>query len=114
MAELVANCPRCGSRHITFDVTAAIPYRIEYGWQNWYEAFGICRHCGRTTIFVLSESVNGNYDYVHKVGLLKVEGALNNYVDVKGTSVKKTRLLSSRPNFFLRKSSQYSEKVLPV
>ncbi|NZA26841.1 DUF4145 domain-containing protein [Luteimonas sp. SJ-92] len=84
MAELVANCPRCGARHITFDVTAAKSYRIEYGWQYWYEAFGICRRCGRTTIFVLSESVNGNYEYVHKVGLLKVEGALNNFVEVKG------------------------------
>ena len=84
MAELVANCPRCGSRHITFDVTAANPFRIEYDWQHWYEAFGICRHCGRATIFVLSESVYENYNYVHKVSLLKVEGALNKYVDVKG------------------------------
>ena len=84
MAELVANCPRCGSQHITFDVTAAKQYRVEYGWQHWYEAFGICRHCGRTTIFVLSESVNTNYNHVHKVGLLKVEVSLNNYVDVKG------------------------------
>ncbi|MCZ4314622.1 DUF4145 domain-containing protein [Comamonadaceae bacterium G21597-S1] len=84
MAELVANCPRCGSRHITLDVCAAQPYRIDYGWQNWYEAFGVCRHCGRTSIFVLSESVNADYKYVHKVGLLKVEGALNKYVEVKG------------------------------
>ena len=84
MAELVANCPRCGSRHITFDVSAAKPYRIDHGWQHWYEAFGICRHCDRTTIFVLSESVDGDHDYVHKVGLLKVEGALNKFVNIKG------------------------------
>jgi hypothetical protein len=36
MPELVANCPRCGSRHITFDVTAAKPYRQDHGWQYWY------------------------------------------------------------------------------
>lgn len=84
MSELVANCPRCGSKHITFDVTAAKIFRISYEWQNWYEAFGICRHCGRSAIFVLSESVNGNYQHVHKVGLLKVDGALNNYVEVEG------------------------------
>lgn len=83
MPELVANCPRCGSRHITFDVTAAKIVHQEHGWQNRYETFCICRHCGRTTIFVLSESVNANYNYVHKVGLLKVEGSLNNYVDVE-------------------------------
>jgi hypothetical protein len=51
---------------------------------HWYEAFGICRHCGRTAIFILSESTSGDYQYVHKVGLLKVDGSLNNYVDVKG------------------------------
>lgn len=84
MSELVANCPRCGSRHITFDVKAANIYRVQYGWQNWYEAFGICRHCERSAIFVLSESANGDYQYVHKVGLLKVEEALNKYVEVKG------------------------------
>jgi hypothetical protein len=84
MAELVANCPRCGARHITFDVLSAKQYRIQYGWQNWYEAFGVCRQCRRTAIFVLSESVNGDYAYVHKVGLLEVPGALNNYVTVEG------------------------------
>lgn len=84
MAELVANCPRCGSRHMTFDVSAAKIFRVEHGWQQWYEAFGVCRHCGRTAVFVLSESVDADYKYVHKTGLLKVEGALNQYVNVKG------------------------------
>jgi len=83
MPELVANCPRCGSRRITFDVSAAEIIRNEYGWKNWYETFGICRHCNRATIFVLSESVNGDYKYVHNVGILGVNGALNNYLDVE-------------------------------
>jgi len=83
MAELVANCPRCASRKITFDVRAANTFRQSYGWQNWYEAFCLCRHCRRTTIFVLSESVDSNYEHVHKVGLLKAEGSLNNYVEVE-------------------------------
>lgn len=83
MSELVANCPRCGSRHITFDVTAVKIIGQEYGWQYWYEAFCICRHCGRTTIFVLSESSSADYNHIHKVGLLKVERALNNYVNVE-------------------------------
>jgi len=91
MAELVADCPRCVSKHITFDVTAATWYRTEYGWQRWYEAFGICRHCRRTTTFVLSESTKGDYEHVHKVGLLKVEGALNTFVDIQGhVSLKDT------------------------
>ena len=103
MAELVANCPRCGARHITFDVTAAKPYRVDYEWQHWYEAFGVCRQCGRTAIFILSESVNGDYQYVHKVGLLRVEGALNRYVDVKGhISLKDSA--STKPPEFLPKA----------
>lgn len=84
MAEIVADCPRCHAHHITFDIKASKNYRVEYGWQRWYEAFGICRRCGRTTIFVLSERSDGNYEHVHEVGLVNVERALNNYVDVKG------------------------------
>lgn len=102
MAELVANCPRCGSQQITFDVPAVKLYRTEYGWQNWYESFSICRNCDRTTVFVLSESTNGNYNYVHKVGLLAAVGSLNNYVDIKGhISLKDTA--SIEPPEFLPK-----------
>lgn len=99
MAELVANCPRCNSNHITFDITAVNIFRVQYGWQQWYEAFGICRHCGRTTVFVLSESVNGDHKYVHKVGLLKVEGALNNFVDVEGHISLKDTASVAPPEF---------------
>lgn len=84
MAELVANCPRCGSRQITFDITAATIIRVDYEWQNWYEAFGICRNCSRTAVFVLSESADADYKHVHRAGLLKVEGTLNRYVNIKG------------------------------
>lgn len=83
MPELVANCPRCGSSKITFDVTAAKTIAQYYGWQYWYETFCICRHCGHATIFVLSESVDSDYDYIHKVGILKVERALNKYLNVE-------------------------------
>jgi len=83
MAELVADCPRCGSRRITFDLTAATIVGIEYDWQYWYETFCICRHCGRGTIFVLSESVDADYQHVHKVGILKLEGAVNRYLNIE-------------------------------
>lgn len=99
MAELVANCPRCGSRHITFDIKAATSYRIDYGWKQWYEAFGICRNCGRTTIFVLSESVNGDYEYVHKTGLLKIDKSLNNFVDIEGHISPKDSAAFAPPEF---------------
>lgn len=85
MAQLVANCPRCGSKKITFDLFAAINTSICYEWQNWYEAFCICRQCLRSTTFVLSESVNGDYKYVHKTGLINIDGAVNRFVTIEGT-----------------------------
>ncbi|ACL06382.1 conserved hypothetical protein [Desulfatibacillum aliphaticivorans] len=84
MAELVNDCPRCGARQITFDITSVIVIAIEYEWQYWYEAFCICRHCNRSSIFVLSESVDGDYKKVHQIGLINLPGAVNRYVDVKG------------------------------
>jgi hypothetical protein len=84
MPELVTDCPRCGSRTMTFDLLTGFPYEVRYGWQNWYEAYAICRRCERGTIFTLSENVNADYKYVHKVGLLKIDGAVNKYLDVEG------------------------------
>ena len=84
MPELVANCPRCGSNHISFDVTQAHIIRVEHDWQNWYETFCICRHCNRATVFLLAESVDGNYQHVHRTGLLNIGVALNRYTDIKG------------------------------
>ncbi len=83
MPELVANCPRCGSQKITFDVTQAHIIGTHDDWQRWYEAFCICRRCFHATTFVLSESSNSNYQHVHQVGLLNLEGAINRYVNIE-------------------------------
>src|SRR4030042_1825604 len=99
MPELVADCPRCGSRRITFDVTAAKTIEIHYDWQKWYEAFCLCRHCGHGTIFVLSESVNSDYKYVHKVGILHIEGALNNYLNVERYVSIKDQITIAPPEY---------------
>ena len=63
MAELVANCPRCGSRSISCDVAAV--YLVgqdtrrnsmgEYVPRRTFEAFAICRQCKRGTTFVIRE-----------------------------------------------------------
>lgn len=84
MATIVGDCPRCDAHKITFDITQAIITRQEYGWQQWYEAFCVCRHCRRASIFVLSESVHADYKYFHEVGLLSFTGAVNKYVDIEG------------------------------
>lgn len=84
MAELVADCPRCGSKKITFDVTQEHFIKRQYSWQYWYEAFAICRHCKRSTTFVLSQNVDSDHDTVHKNGLLKLTSAINRYMNIEG------------------------------
>ncbi len=84
MSELVTDCPRCGAKKITFDLSSAIKTRFEHGWQNWYETFCICRQCSRSSIFVLSESVDGDYKHVHRVGLVEIKGAVNRFVEIHG------------------------------
>ncbi len=99
MAELVADCPRCSSKHITFDVDSAKIFRQEHGWQNWYEAFSTCRNCERSTIFVLAERVGTDYKQVHRTGLLKMTAALNNYTDVRGFVSHKDKSTVAPPQF---------------
>jgi hypothetical protein len=99
MSELVTDCPRCGAKKITFNLISAIKVRIEHGWQIWYEAFCICRQCNRSTVFVLSESVNGDYEYVHQTGLVKIEGAVNRLVDVEGVISLKDKVAYAPPEF---------------
>lgn len=84
MAELVANCPRCGTKKITFDLQAVHIVGQNFGWQNWYEAFCVCRKCLRSTTFILSENVDSDYQHVHNTGLTKITNAVNRYVDIEG------------------------------
>jgi hypothetical protein len=84
MSELVANCPRCGSSKITFDLKASNPSQIKYDWQRWFEAFCICRNCSRSTVFVLSQSAIEDADYIDRTALSRFEGSVNNYMQVEG------------------------------
>lgn len=84
MSELVADCLRCGSNRITFDLVSAITTGIDHGWKKYYETFCICRNCKRSTTFVLSDTLEADHDAVHRTGLVKIEGSVNPYVDIEG------------------------------
>ena len=60
MAILVANCPRCGTRHTNFDVKACITLNSQYDWQHRYECFVVCRSCIRGSVVILKI---GSIDY---------------------------------------------------
>jgi hypothetical protein len=69
---------------MTFDLKAAHKTRVEHGWQQWYEAFSICRRCLRSTTFILSESMNGDHKHVHEHGIMKLTAAVNQWLDIEG------------------------------
>lgn len=83
MADLVADCPRCGSQKITFDLTQEHNIYARHGWQQWFEAFCVCRHCGRSTTFVLSQKNPGTLDN-YQNSPRKVPGAVNAYMSIEG------------------------------
>jgi hypothetical protein len=84
MSELVADCPRCGSKKITFDLIAAHFSHLQYNWQMWYAAFCVCRHCDQTVVYILSQTEIRDSDYIKRNGLPKLEGSANNYFKVEG------------------------------
>ncbi len=99
MAELVANCPRCGANRIKFDMRGVISTHQKHGWQVWYESFCVCRQCLRSTVFILAESADGDYAYVHKKGLLNIDKAVNKYVKIEGYISPKDTLAVETPDF---------------
>lgn len=83
MSLLVADCPRCGARKITFDVEEDHFLYEEFNWRRWYEAFCICRQCRRATIFVLSLKKIEYHDTIGR-GLAGIDGALNPFMAIEG------------------------------
>lgn len=55
MPVLTADCPRCGSKRMTFDVEAANGRGVDrqVDWISIWEVFSVCRECRRATPFVL-------------------------------------------------------------
>jgi len=89
MAELVADCSRCGSKRITFDLIQENLLGMKHGWQQWYEAFCVCRHCRKASIFVLAQAIDPDKGIVHKNGLVKLTGAVNQLMRIEGIVSRK-------------------------
>lgn len=83
MSELVADCPRCGATRITFDLVSETIVGFKHNWQQWYEAFCVCRHCGRSTTFVLAEKGTDESAVISQNGLSKIKGSVNNLVRIE-------------------------------
>ncbi len=102
MSELVANCPRCGAKAMTFDLLGQIPVSIEYNWQHWFEAFCICRKCNKSTTFVLAQKEISDKEEIKK-GLAKFDRAVNQLMRIEGyISLKDTA--STKPPEYIPKN----------
>lgn len=97
MSELVADCPRCRASRITFDLVSQTHVATRYDWQRWYEAFCICRHCGRSTVFVLAEQGIEESRLIRKSGLAQVAGAVNGLVRIESFISLKDRATIEPP-----------------
>ena len=92
MALLVADCPRCKFRHITFDVKAQVYSFTKYKWQKYYEIFCVCRACLRPTIFLVGLKEYGEREVFYKEnGLVNFQDALNRHFEL-------VRFISVRDN----------------
>ena len=84
MTELVSNCPRCGAKRITFDLTAANEIHRRYNWQKRFEVFCVCRNCRQTTIFVIGQKEIRATEHIERLGPAGMDGSANNYFEVEG------------------------------
>lgn len=99
MAQLVADCPRCGSHQMTFDVPASKSATSKDG-SRWHEVFGVCRHCGLTTVFVLSDTDTSSINVTSQPGwIASFGGVLNTLMDVDGFVSVKDAVTTSPPEF---------------
>jgi len=66
--NLVADCPRCGAKKMTFDLFASVP-----GLEPMCEAFCQCRRCFRSTIFLVTNdrAINRSHQHQDLVNALK-------------------------------------------
>ena len=93
MSEYVNNCPRCGSKQITFELLQATPADFRGNdWQFGYEAFCVCRHCRRSTVFYLECSNYNERDNFDKPGkLVAWKGSISPFFKTLGhVSLKDT------------------------
>ncbi|GAC1562524.1 MAG: hypothetical protein NVS2B5_27510 [Beijerinckiaceae bacterium] len=105
MAAMVADCPRCGAKQMTFEVSAAYPvHPRRYSWQYTFEAFSVCGKCHRSTTFIIKALPTPNpragrelepidFDKVSPT----TRASLNDYFEIAGFLSLKDRVSAAPP-----------------
>lgn len=100
MPELVADCPRCDVKKMTFKLESALFVGQSMNWQRHWEAFCICGHCKRSTVFQLDQNAPSDQQVFGKNPLDTIQGVVNSLVDVRGY-VSLTDIAAASPPEFL-------------
>src|SRR5437867_30988 len=80
----VADCPRCGAKHMTFDVEAQVHVSVQYDWLHRFEVFSVCRRCNRPTVFLIAlDEVRLKDDIVKPGAVVRYSSALNQVFKVE-------------------------------
>ncbi len=78
MSMIVADCPRCGAKSHTLDVSAQQHVRQDHQWQNWYEVFGVCRNCGKSSTWLIGlREFNSKEAFYGGRKIVEFQGSLN-------------------------------------
>jgi hypothetical protein len=96
MAELITDCPRCGSKRISFDVRGVNHVDRAYDWQNKYEVFGVCRGCHRGVMFFITQSVV-DHGFDMSGAVMAYKGSLTDVFRVDGPITLKDRDVAPPP-----------------
>lgn len=99
MSELVANCPRCKAKEMTFNLIAQNFIHEKHQWQKWYETFCICRSCNRSTIFVLSQKSHDSASFLRQNKLADANSAVNRFMTVEGHVTLKDTAAENPPEY---------------
>lgn len=82
MALLIADCPRCRVKEMTFDLLGQAYVETFDDWQNLFEVFCVCRGCHKSTVFLVSQKTVNSGKIISQ-GLNKLEDVVNNIVNVE-------------------------------
>jgi hypothetical protein len=98
VSQLVADCPRCRAQRIAFEIVSCVIVGKTYDWQSHWEAFCLCGHCHKTTVFCLKQLEPQHAGVLlGPNGLVGVKGAVNAYVGIKGFISSKDKATIQAP-----------------
>lgn len=99
MAQLIQNCSRCRARRTAFEVCALNVIETRHGWQHVYEAFCVCRHCSKSSIFVVKEKSGDSRDVIRAKNFFSTDVSMNDLTEVVGAVTLKDESGVTAPEY---------------